>query len=113
MRMQHTKKLVTLAMLSALAYAAVFSFRIPVILFLKYEPKDVVLAIGGFLYGNLGLQWFYPALLLTVPMSYMMLICIQFVAFYTFSGKKYFLAEDKIVLPKNNESEDFYDKFDL
>ena len=53
MRMQHTKKLVTLAMLSALAYAAVFSFRIPVILFLKYEPKDVVLAIGGFLYGPL------------------------------------------------------------
>ena len=23
--------------------------------------------IGGFLYGNLDLAWFYPALLLTVP----------------------------------------------
>ena len=56
---------------------------------------------------------FGASLLLTIPMSFMMLICIQFVAFYTFSGKKYFLAEDKIVLPKNNESEDFYDKFDL
>ena len=53
MRMQHTKKLVTLSMLAALAYVAVFFFRIPVVLFLKYEPKDVVLAIGGFLYGPL------------------------------------------------------------
>lgn len=57
---------------------------------------------------------FGAALLLVVPMSFMMLICIQFVAYYTYSGKKYFLAEDKIVQPKENKNgEDFYDQFDL
>ena len=48
-----TKKLTMLAMLCALAYAAVALLRIPVVLFLKYEPKDVVLTIGGFLFGPL------------------------------------------------------------
>lgn len=27
--------------------------RIPVVLFLKYDPKDIVIAIGGFLFGPL------------------------------------------------------------
>ena len=45
------KKLVTLAMLSAIAYMAMFLFRIPIVLFLKYDPKDTVIAIAGFLYG--------------------------------------------------------------
>ena len=48
---QDTKKLVTLAMLSAVAYIAVVLIRIPAVSFLKYEPKDVVLAITGFMYG--------------------------------------------------------------
>lgn len=56
---------------------------------------------------------FGAALLLTVPMSFMMLICIQFVSYYTFAKKKYFLAKDKIVQPKENSTEDFYDQFDL
>lgn len=57
---------------------------------------------------------FGAALLLIIPMSFIMLICIQFVSYYTFAGKKYFLTEDKIVQPKeNNNGEDFYDKFDL
>lgn len=47
------KKLVVLAMFAALAYASVALFRIPVVLFLKYEPKDCVLAICGMLYGPL------------------------------------------------------------
>ncbi|MBQ4472669.1 MAG: ECF transporter S component [Lachnospiraceae bacterium] len=46
-----TKKLVTLAMFAALAYAAMALIRIPVVLFLKYEPKDVIITIAGFLYG--------------------------------------------------------------
>ena len=45
------KQLVLLAMLSAMAYVIVSVVRIPVILFLKYEPKDVIITIGGFLLG--------------------------------------------------------------
>ncbi|MBQ9964354.1 MAG: ECF transporter S component [Clostridia bacterium] len=48
-----TKQLVVLALLCALAYAAVAVFRVPVVLFLKYEPKDCILAICGMLYGPL------------------------------------------------------------
>ena len=46
-----TKELTTLAMLTAIAYALVATVRIPIVLFLKYEPKDVVITIGGFLMG--------------------------------------------------------------
>ena len=46
-----TKELTTLAMLTAIAYALVATVRIPIVLFLKYEPKDVVITIGGFLLG--------------------------------------------------------------
>ncbi|MGI5957859.1 MAG: ECF transporter S component [Massiliimalia sp.] len=49
----HTQKLVLLAVLSAIAYLCVFVFRIPLVSFLKYEPKDVVITIGGFLFGPL------------------------------------------------------------
>lgn len=40
-----------MAMLAAVAYMIVALVRIPVVLFLKYEPKDVVITIGGFLLG--------------------------------------------------------------
>lgn len=57
---------------------------------------------------------FGAALLLVVPMSFVMLVCIQFVSYYTFEKKKYFLAEDKIVKPKEaKEQENFYDDFEL
>ena len=46
-----TRELTTLAMLTAIAYALVCCVRIPIVLFLKYEPKDVVITIGGFLMG--------------------------------------------------------------
>ena len=48
-----TKKLITLAFLSILAYSAMVLIRIPVVLFLKYEPKDIVILIGGFIFGPL------------------------------------------------------------
>lgn len=48
-----TKKLTVLAMLSAFAYIVMAIGRIPVILFLKYDPADIVITIGGFLYGPL------------------------------------------------------------
>lgn len=45
------KKMVLLAMLAAVAYMMVSLIRVPVVLFLKYEPKDVIITIGGFLMG--------------------------------------------------------------
>ena len=46
-----TKKLTTIAMLCALSYVAMLICRIPVVLFLNYEPKDVLITMGGFLFG--------------------------------------------------------------
>jgi len=48
-----TKKVSVLAMLSALSFIAMLFGRVPVVLFLKYDPKDVIITIGGFLYGPL------------------------------------------------------------
>ena len=48
-----TKKICVLAILSAMAYVAMVLGRVPVVLFLKYDPKDVIITIGGFLYGPL------------------------------------------------------------
>ena len=50
-----TRKIAIIGVLSAIAYA-VMLFRlalIPAAPFLKYDPKDVVIVIGGFLYGPL------------------------------------------------------------
>ena len=49
--LSRTKTLTTLAMLSAIAFFSTWLGRVPVVLFLKYDPKDVVIMIGGFLYG--------------------------------------------------------------
>lgn len=43
--------MVLLAMLAAVAFMLVALIRIPVVLFLNYEPKDVIITIGGFLLG--------------------------------------------------------------
>lgn len=51
--MKDTKKLTMIGMLCAIAYAVMVVGRIPVVLFLKYDPKDVIIAIGGFLFGPL------------------------------------------------------------
>lgn len=55
MNHEKTKRLTVTAMLCALAFVAVAALRLPItsVEFLKYEPKDVVIAIGGFLYGPL------------------------------------------------------------
>ena len=45
------KKLVLLSMLAAVSYCAVALIRVPVVLFLSYEPKDVIITIGAFLLG--------------------------------------------------------------
>ena len=47
------KRLVLLAVFTALAYAAVCLIRIPAVAFLKYEPKDVIIVMGGLILGPL------------------------------------------------------------
>ena len=53
MKSEQIKKMVVLAVLAALAYVVMVFIRVPVILFLKYEPKDVIITIAGFMYGPL------------------------------------------------------------
>ena len=50
---ERTRRITALGMICAAAYAAVVFGRIPIVLFLKYEPKDVVIVIGGLLFGPL------------------------------------------------------------
>lgn len=50
------KKIITMAMLAALAYLFMLVGRvviIPAVGFLKYDPKDIIITIGGFIYGPL------------------------------------------------------------
>lgn len=51
MKNTNVKRMVLLAMLAAVSYVLVYAIRIPVVMFLKYEPKDVVITIAGFLIG--------------------------------------------------------------
>ena len=54
MKQQNTRKITMLAIFSAMAFILVALIRIPVVLFLNYEPKDVIIAISGFLVGPVG-----------------------------------------------------------
>ncbi len=45
------KKLTMTAMLCALAYIVMVIGRVPVVLFLKYDPKDVIVTLGGLIWG--------------------------------------------------------------
>lgn len=50
------KKMITMAMLVALAYMFMLVGRVvlvPAVGFLKYDPKDIIITIGGFIYGPL------------------------------------------------------------
>ena len=48
---ENIKKLTMTAMLCALAYIALVIGRVPVVLFLKYDPKDVIITLGGLIWG--------------------------------------------------------------
>lgn len=50
-----TQKLTTVAMLCAIAYVVMVVGRIPIVLFLKYDPKDVIITLGGLIWGPLTL----------------------------------------------------------
>lgn len=45
-----TKRITTTAMLCAIAYVVVVIGRIPVVLFLKYDPKDIIITLGGLIW---------------------------------------------------------------
>ena len=46
-----TRTLTAAGTLCALAYAAAAVGRVPMVLFLKYDPKDIVIAAGGLIFG--------------------------------------------------------------
>lgn len=71
MKHEQVKKLTVLAMLCAVAYVIVALVRIPVVMFLKYEPKDVIIAFGGFLYGPLA------ALIVTAVVSFIEMLTVS------------------------------------
>jgi len=50
---QRLTYLISMSMLTALSYVLMLTVKIPVVLFLSYEPKDVVIVIAGFIYGPL------------------------------------------------------------
>ena len=51
MKNQRIKMIAVLGVLAALAYVVMLFIRVPVVAFLKYEPKDVIITIGGFIFG--------------------------------------------------------------
>ena len=68
-----TKYITTLAMLAAVAYITVLFIRIPIMptaSFLDYDPKDVIIVIGGFMFGPLA------ALALSVVVAFIQMVTI-------------------------------------
>lgn len=76
--MNKTKKLTTMAMLGALAFLSVVLIRIPIVLFLKYEPKDVIITIGGFMFGPMS------AMLFSLVVSFIEMVTISEAGFLGF-----------------------------
>ena len=68
---QHIRRLVIMAMFTALAFAAVAFIRIPVMLWLSYEPKDVLLTIGAFILGPI------EGIVMTVVVSLLELVTLS------------------------------------
>ena len=68
-----TKKIAMLGVLAALAYLSVVLINIPVVAvdFLKYEPKDVIITLGGFMFGPVS------AALLSVVVSFLEMVTIS------------------------------------
>lgn len=66
----NTKRPVMIGMLSAIAFVVVL-FQIPIVMFLEYEAKDVIIAMGGFIYGPLS------ALFISIVVSLVELVTIS------------------------------------
>ena len=57
-----------------------------------------------------GVFTFGSALLITIPTSYLLLICTQYVNYYTIKGKKYFITYERIASnPDRGDREHFFD----
>lgn len=71
---EKTKRISVLGMLSALAVISVLLIRVPLMPaapFLTYDPKDVIIVIGGFIYGPLA------ALIIAVVASFVEMITVS------------------------------------
>ena len=66
------KILVSASMLCAIAYIMAFIGRVPVVLFLQYDPKDIIITLAGLIWGPL--------------MSLLISIVVSFFEMLTFSG---------------------------
>lgn len=66
-----TQKITLTAMFCALAYVAVAVGRIPAVEFLKYDPKDIVITLGGLILGPVA------ALVISVITSFIEMITIS------------------------------------
>jgi len=65
------KKLTMIAMMCAFAYVIMLVARIPVVLFLKYEPKDVIITIGGFIFGP------FTSFLISIVVAFIEMITVS------------------------------------
>lgn len=65
------KKLTTLSLLCTMAYLSMLAIRIPVVLFLKYEPKDVIITLGGFIFGPMA------SIMISVPVSIIEMLTVS------------------------------------
>ena len=74
----NTKYYVNLALFSALAYVLMVVGRIPVVLFLKYDPKDVIILIGGLIYGPVA------AFLISLVVSFVEMVTVSDTAWIGF-----------------------------
>ena len=66
-----TKRITTIAMLCAISYVAMAVGRVPVVLFLKYDPKDAIIALGGLIWGPL------TSCIVTIIVSLMEMITVS------------------------------------
>lgn len=69
--MNQTKKITAMAMFCAIAFVTVTFARIPVVLFLSYDPKDIIITLGGLIYGPLS------ACLISVVVSLIEMVTIS------------------------------------
>ena len=76
------KKLVVMALLAAMAYLVMVIGRIPMLsagpLVLSYDPKDVIMLIGGFLFGPI------PAALMAIVVAFIEMITVSSTAWIGF-----------------------------
>lgn len=65
------KKITMIGMFCAIAYAVMVIGRFPVVLFLKYDPKDVIITIGGFIFGPMA------SLIISVIVAFLEMITVS------------------------------------